>query len=398
MDNDTNIKTGQTPEITKLMHLNTEKTGLKPLPSMKAGWLVARRLLMFTIAVFTVRWMFMNGHIITGILWVLGTIVLFFMIFGPTEVTKEGTKWNRDKSDNTTPYNEEQNGDIDLILNSKSVPNDYNLVPTFGLLDMSEPRFDVSIVHRPLTLDEIAMRAPAILYNVVKPAAEDTRSLEEIGHLKNVYGRPAGSLQETGKFTASRVKTGTAGELETARILALFAERHPDVAVLHDLKLPAIPRKEKYVRQVRPDPDNHANIDHVVVIGNTIIPIDSKNYKVVDYGNSGRGNTEDVKALRRQKLDYDRVVSNIKDSKTFEMISNRLKRNFYDHNVMPPFIVMDGYGFEIPLCTMQTFRWPGGAVMTEGELLANLEFIYSVQEAGRPANNYVVASLLGLMN
>lgn len=393
----------QSTVASKPMPSEIKKTDSKPIPSTNVGWLVARRVLMAIIAIGTAWWMLTNGHLITGIVWVLGAIYFLTVISNSTEPVKEGKEW-AGKFEAESPYNESShNADLTTVLDSKSVPDHLHRVPALGM-DMEEPRFRKLTSYYPYTLDEIAMRYPSIISDVVKLAAEDTRSLKEIGDLKNVYGRPAGSLQGADKFTASTVKAGTTGELETARVLALFAERHPDVVVIHDLMLPDVPRTRDengnkiYVRQVLPDKHNHANIDHVVVIGDRIIPVDSKNYKIVDYSPWGRGDEQAVSKLCKQEIKMDKVMSSIDSSNTFDMIYERLVRNF-DPNarVVRPFIVMDGYGFETQLCTMQTFKWPGGNIMTEGELIANLEYIYDCIENKKPANHGAVASLLSLM-
>lgn len=62
-----------------------------------------------------------------------------------------------------------------------------------------------------------------------------------------------------------RQTVGRAGELATADVLGRMLARHPEVVVLHSLRLPG--------------PKAHADIDHVVVSGRKVWLIDSKMWK-----------------------------------------------------------------------------------------------------------------------
>ncbi len=82
-----------------------------------------------------------------------------------------------------------------------------------------------------------------------------------------VLGTPGGSLSNPDWLGASArgaARVGQAGEVRTAAVLDEFA-RGGSVTVLHDLMTPS----KKY----------KANIDHVVVSGSTVYPIDSKVWK-----------------------------------------------------------------------------------------------------------------------
>ena len=78
------------------------------------------------------------------------------------------------------------------------------------------------------------------------------------------YGSVATTLELAG-LDAKRTISGGAGELATAAVLHDFEACHPEVAVLHSLRLP--------------DPKTHTDIDHVVVAGRRVWLIDSKCWK-----------------------------------------------------------------------------------------------------------------------
>lgn len=75
------------------------------------------------------------------------------------------------------------------------------------------------------------------------------------------YGSPSSTLADAG-LDAARTAVGHAGELATAAVLHDFVTAHPEVAVLHSLRLP--------------DPKAHADIDHALVSGRRVWLIDSK--------------------------------------------------------------------------------------------------------------------------
>ena len=80
---------------------------------------------------------------------------------------------------------------------------------------------------------------------------------------KRIYGTPAASLtwgiagSATGDVTA-----GSEGEKQTAKILEAFAAKHADVRVFHSVRWPG----------------SKGDTDHMVVIGNHVIIIDSKRW------------------------------------------------------------------------------------------------------------------------
>ena len=77
-----------------------------------------------------------------------------------------------------------------------------------------------------------------------------------------IYGTPGQSLDGRFRAKAGALVAGRAGELATAAVLRQFEAAHPEVAVLHSLRVPA--RKMQ------------ADIDHVVVAGRRVWAIDSK--------------------------------------------------------------------------------------------------------------------------
>lgn len=82
-----------------------------------------------------------------------------------------------------------------------------------------------------------------------------------------IYGKPGGSLKDASWLSAGNqgaAKVGAAGEVRTAAILDRYA-KDGSVTILHDLKVPSAKYK--------------ANIDHIVVSGNRVFPIDAKVWK-----------------------------------------------------------------------------------------------------------------------
>lgn len=93
---------------------------------------------------------------------------------------------------------------------------------------------------------------------------------------RRVLGTPGGSLTDASWLGASArgaARVGQAGEVRTATVLDPFASADDGVTVLHDLMTPS--RKYK------------ANIDHIVVSGTTVYPIDSKVWKPGTYWTLG---------------------------------------------------------------------------------------------------------------
>lgn len=89
------------------------------------------------------------------------------------------------------------------------------------------------------------------------------------------YGTAGKTLEQGWSgLDAGRQAVGRAGELGTADVLAKFAARHPEVVVLHSLRLP--------------DPKAHVDIDHVVVSGHKVFIIDSKVWKPGFYWSFGQ--------------------------------------------------------------------------------------------------------------
>ncbi len=77
-----------------------------------------------------------------------------------------------------------------------------------------------------------------------------------------IYGSPGQCLDGRFPAKAGALTVGRSGELATAAVLTSFEAAHPEVAILHSLRLPA--------RKMRTD------IDHVVVAGRRVWIIDSK--------------------------------------------------------------------------------------------------------------------------
>ena len=89
---------------------------------------------------------------------------------------------------------------------------------------------------------------------------------------RRIHGTAGGSLTDASWLGASAkgaARVGQAGEVRTAELLNAFAKDDDGVTVLHDLMTPS----KKY----------KANIDHIVVSGSTVYPIDSKVWKPGTY-------------------------------------------------------------------------------------------------------------------
>ena len=77
-----------------------------------------------------------------------------------------------------------------------------------------------------------------------------------------IYGTPGASLDGRFRAKAGALVAGRAGELATAAVLRSFEAAHPEVAVLHSLRVPAVKMQ--------------ADIDHMVVAGRRVWVFDSK--------------------------------------------------------------------------------------------------------------------------
>lgn len=77
-----------------------------------------------------------------------------------------------------------------------------------------------------------------------------------------VYGVPGGSLNSAG-FDSGATNAGIDGERRVAAVLDDFVKRTPGAYVFHSVKLPG----------------HYGDIDHVLLTGDTVIVIDSKNWR-----------------------------------------------------------------------------------------------------------------------
>lgn len=79
----------------------------------------------------------------------------------------------------------------------------------------------------------------------------------------HIYGTPGASLENVASFDADAVSAGQKGEAVVGEELERLAAMYPNTYVFHSLKLP--------IRE--------GDMDHVVVQGDTILLVDSKNWK-----------------------------------------------------------------------------------------------------------------------
>jgi hypothetical protein len=118
-----------------------------------------------------------------------------------------------------------------------------------------------------------------------------------------ILGVPGGGLNNaTWAANADVAKIGQKGEQQTAVLLDIFAGPEHGVTVLHDLRIPI--------------PKFSANIDHVVVSGNTVHIIDTKVWKPAFYwtiGGKSRRGTERFQASEKKTMEmaYDALTRHL---------------------------------------------------------------------------------------
>lgn len=194
-----------------------------------------------------------------------------------------------------------------------------------------------------------------------------------------IYGNAGASLNGAGKTFAANdtvAKFGAAGEQKTGRILAEVAQAGP--TVLHDLRMPV----KKF----------SANIDHVIVSGNTVTLIDTKAWAGGFYwtlaGATYRGLTRFSARDRSGKTVYPAEKKTLPMAR--DMIAGYL--GIPAHQVKLGLIIWP-VGKK-PLNTM-FFRSPGSPTVFNGETLraGNLLSRYGK----KPANPGIVSKLAQLV-
>lgn len=170
-----------------------------------------------------------------------------------------------------------------------------------------------------------------------------------------IYGTPARLTEPAPEWAANAgaITAGRRGELRTAAILDRHARQHHGVAVFHDLRIPT--------------PGTRANIDHILIAGNTITILETKTWK------AGRYKTDRGGTTRRDGDKFDEA-----DKRTLPMAVEAFTRLLDRYHptgrlVLPPLFVI----------------WPTpdtGAIRTRGlRLPANARPIVGAQLALHPA-------------
>lgn len=199
-----------------------------------------------------------------------------------------------------------------------------------------------------------------------------------------VLGTAGGGLVDAAWLAAKdkgAAKIGRDGEIRTAALLNKYAAMDGGVTVLHDLKVPSAKYK--------------ANIDHVVVSGNTVHVIDAKVWKPAFYWTLGE-------KTRRGMARFEPA-----EKQTMVVIANALAAHF------------DRYGVKADLPTPLLFVWPSskngslntsflkvpGATVVAGPKVAPLtDRLFTPKRSlvgggkGRPADPQIVAALAILVN
>lgn len=99
-------------------------------------------------------------------------------------------------------------------------------------------------------------------YTVYYPTDQDARAFNP--DLKRIFGVPGKGLNDASHFTESSIKSGIEGEVKTAEIIDKFVENSTNCYAFHSLKWPMS--------------STEADVDHVIVCGNNILILDSKNW------------------------------------------------------------------------------------------------------------------------
>lgn len=99
-------------------------------------------------------------------------------------------------------------------------------------------------------------------YTIYYPTEKDARSFNPDG--LRVFGIPGKGLNDASHFSESSIRSGIEGEVKTASIIDKFVANSTNCYAFHSLKWPMS--------------STEADVDHVIVCGNHMLLLDSKNW------------------------------------------------------------------------------------------------------------------------
>lgn len=285
----------------------------------------------------------------------------------------------------------------DKILESKSevVREVRDRTPSnWAVTGMTESRFlqfsgvEMRTGIKPQPLDVLAAsdkgRKALLAVREIEKAALTEDPVIPLNEISNVDGIAGGSVDNVALFGRKNSSKGRAGERRTAQILNTIARRHPDeVYVLHDLITPNDPHK----------PESHieANIDHIIIVGNLVIPLDSKNYRATGYSQASSVDNKSWSGMKREQV-LNEAIGNTLSKETMSMIYDRVdkavKRNVKERmtirkalskTILPttlsPWVIFNWSGTLNSFVDLGLLCWSNAYPITEGELMANIEYL-----------------------
>lgn len=95
------------------------------------------------------------------------------------------------------------------------------------------------------------------------PTANDIQNFNP--HDLRIFGIPGKGLNDASNFSESNVKSGIEGEVKTASIVDKFVAKSTNCYVFHSMKWPLS--------------STQADVDHIIVCGENVLLLDSKNWK-----------------------------------------------------------------------------------------------------------------------
>lgn len=263
----------------------------------------------------------------------------------------------------------------------------------WAVTGMTESRFlqfsnvDKRTGLKPLPLDVLAAsdkgRKALLAVREIEKASLSEYPVIPYDEIDNVRGIAGGSVNDADLFGEINSRKGRAGERRTAQILNTIARRHPDeVYVLHDLITPNDPHM----------PNSHidANIDHIIIVGNLVIPLDSKNYRSTGYSQASSVDNESWSSMKRVQVlneSIGKTLSKETMSMIYDRVDKAVKRNVKERmtikkatrTILPttlsPWVIFNWSGTLNSYVDLGLLCWSSAYPITEGELMANIEYL-----------------------